>query len=103
MVFVAPVPDAVTPAPTKSRVVAAVERGTPSSATVRLAPPPPLPPPEMVMVFDEAESAMPEPAWKLTIGLSSALDVFDVMSWTKFGLFGPPSPVVALDEMDVTP
>ena len=42
MVLVAPVPDAVTPAPTKSILVAAVDKSEPSSAIVReLEPPPP--------------------------------------------------------------
>ena len=42
MVFVAPVPDAVTPAPTKSILSAAVDKSEPSSAIVReLEPPPP--------------------------------------------------------------
>ena len=41
IVFVAPVPDAVTPEPTKLRVVPAVDSAEPSSCTVI-----PLPPPE---------------------------------------------------------
>jgi hypothetical protein len=43
-VFVAPVPEAVTPAPVKLTVVAAVASDEPSSWTVRDDPPPPVPP-----------------------------------------------------------
>ena len=46
IVFVAPVPDAVTPAPTKFKVVPAVDNALPSSCTVT-----PEPPPAMVIVF----------------------------------------------------
>ena len=42
IVFVAPLPDAVTPAPTKLNVVAEVERDDPSSCTVIADPPPPV-------------------------------------------------------------
>ena len=40
IVLVAPVPEAVTPAPTKFNVVAAVDNELPSSCIVRLLPPP---------------------------------------------------------------
>src|SRR6185369_7737842 len=58
---------------------------------------------EMVMVFEAAESAMLEPAAKLTDGLRRMFEPFEVMRWTKLIADNPPSVVVAFELMDVTP
>ena len=64
-------------------------------AEMLAAPPPPSP--VMVMVFDAAESAMLEPAAKLTDGLSRMFEPFDVMRWTKLSADSPPSAVAAFE------
>ena len=74
IVFVAPVPDAVTPEPTKFKVVAAVDNAEPSSCTVTS-------PPDAAIVnvsvpaFDD--SVILEPATIVRVSLLESAAIFD--------------------------
>jgi hypothetical protein len=101
MVLAAPVPDAITPAPTKSSDVASVASGVPSSLTVS----DPLPPPveEMVRVFDDTEKTTLEPDAKLTSGHSRSLLPFEVMRATFSAQYVPELEPVAVSTWPVVP
>ena len=71
IVFVAPVPDAVTPEPTKFRVVPAVDSAEPSSCTVI-----PLPPPEAANVIVSPDALVVivilEPATRVNVSVAES-------------------------------
>ena len=75
IVFVAPVPDAVTPAPTKFNVEPAVDKAEPSSCTVNDVPP------AAAIVTESADASVVsvifEPATKVSVSLLESAATFD--------------------------